>query len=367
VARRLVITNGEWTTRHEIGDVAIVIGRDPNCDLFFVNQKLSRRHARVEPGRDGVKLVDLGSRNGIWVNEQKVDEHLLAPGDAIRLGGLRIVYEEDSLEPTLTPGQMDSTVMLPGAPGPEEETIQRGTDPESETAETGSEATVLLPGTPEDKDRTVMLSDGASPPPDSSATVMLARGGGVASEGPDVASTRVLSASDATQMLESEEPLLVPEPEPLATRLNEWLSNFRRWGGKAIAGARSRATAAPWQAKFIAILSVLGFLLYATTISLVGIDSVGALLLAGMPLVALWAYAAWLLGSKLTVAPVENLRRDVEAVTSGEKQYVSAKREYRELAELAESINRLTGNEPSPESTTPRQEEPELEPEEDFE
>ena len=68
---RLIIRHGKRVTRHEITDRAIVIGRDPSCDLFFADQKLSRRHARIEQTAEGVKLKDLGSRNGCWVNDTK--------------------------------------------------------------------------------------------------------------------------------------------------------------------------------------------------------------------------------------------------------------------------------------------------------
>ena len=66
MGKRIIVTNGDLTTNHEIGDSAIVIGRDPNCDLFFVNQKLSRRHARIEPGRtaSGSSIWEVGTGCG---------------------------------------------------------------------------------------------------------------------------------------------------------------------------------------------------------------------------------------------------------------------------------------------------------------
>ena len=168
MGKRLIITNGDWTTSHEIGESAIVIGRDPSCDLFFVNQKLSRRHARVEPGPDGVKLIDLGSRNGMWVNEERVGERWLQPGDAIRLGGLRIGFEEDSPPPS-----EPETVILPAHEAENTVVLQPG-EPAQPVPDQASEAEV---------DETVMLAKKSpelavlpEPPEldDGSDTVMLA-------------------------------------------------------------------------------------------------------------------------------------------------------------------------------------------------
>ena len=324
VARRLILTNGDWTTRHELGEASIVIGRDPHCDLFFVNQKLSRRHARVEPGPDGVTLVDLGSRNGVWVNEKKIGEHRLAPGDSIRLGGLRMVYEEDDAEPTLELGRLDATVMVagvgsrapapPAPPAPEDTTLQKETDPESPNA-----TVVLSDGSP---DRTVILRE---PEANGAATVMLA-GSGAPRPAELDASTRILASSDATQRVAEEEPILVPEPEPPAVRV------------------RQRLEAWSWEAKFSAALFALSGVLCGLLVWVVAVGSPVALVLYGLLLAGLLALLATILARELLVRPMVRLRRDAEGLDDGES--LSAVREYRELQELAKSINRLAGRTP---------------------
>jgi FHA domain len=304
VVRRLVITNGEWTTRHEIGEAAIVIGRDPSCDLFFVNQKLSRRHARFEPGPDGVELVDLGSRNGIWVNQEKIDRHRLVPGDTIRLGGLRLVYEDDS--------------------------------------PSGPDATVLLPRARAETEQTVVLGDVAQPEEAGAATVIL--GGGDAS-------THVFRSSEVAPAPAPEEPLLVLQPETSAWRMREAVRRLSPWrGGERIPG-RERFAGLPWQTRFVVILSGLGLLLVAVLVWVAGLGSAAWSWLMGLVLCSAWSAAAVFLARKLIVTPVATLARDVEALRRKEKQFVTPRREYRELAELAESINRLTGNDPFSDST----------------
>ncbi len=53
-------------------DRALVLGRDPKCDIVVPTRQVSRRHARVYPeGRD-VWVEDLGSKNGTFVNGERL-------------------------------------------------------------------------------------------------------------------------------------------------------------------------------------------------------------------------------------------------------------------------------------------------------
>jgi diguanylate cyclase (GGDEF)-like protein len=65
----------------------LVIGRDSTCDLVVVDDSVSRRHATIEQSDVGFVLVDHGSTNGTFVNDNRIERHLLAAGDRIRVGG----------------------------------------------------------------------------------------------------------------------------------------------------------------------------------------------------------------------------------------------------------------------------------------
>jgi hypothetical protein len=96
MGKSLIIRQGERTTRLLVREGPILIGRDPKCDLFFDDSTLSRSHARLEVASDGVRLVDLNSSNGSWVNEERVAEHVVGPADVIRLGQILLTVEEAS-------------------------------------------------------------------------------------------------------------------------------------------------------------------------------------------------------------------------------------------------------------------------------
>jgi diguanylate cyclase (GGDEF)-like protein len=77
----------------------VTIGRDPSCELSFPEvPSLSRVHARLDLDTDGVRVEDLGSTNGTFVNDRRVDGlHRLVSGDRIQFGALyfKLVHEAD--------------------------------------------------------------------------------------------------------------------------------------------------------------------------------------------------------------------------------------------------------------------------------
>ena len=67
------------------------LGRSAGCELVFTDDTVSRRHAelRIVDGR--WILRDLGSSNGTYVNDQKIDKRYLQDGDIIYFGGRNAV------------------------------------------------------------------------------------------------------------------------------------------------------------------------------------------------------------------------------------------------------------------------------------
>jgi len=64
-----------------------VIGRGKDADLAFPDVTISHRHARIDLRHDGIWIEDLGSANGVFVNDRKIErEALLRAGDSVQLG-----------------------------------------------------------------------------------------------------------------------------------------------------------------------------------------------------------------------------------------------------------------------------------------
>lgn len=69
-----------------------VAGRRADSDIFLDDISVSRRHVRFERSSDGIRVKDLGSLNGTYVNRELVDQALLQPGDEVQIGKFRLVY-----------------------------------------------------------------------------------------------------------------------------------------------------------------------------------------------------------------------------------------------------------------------------------
>src|SRR3954467_530881 len=51
----------------------MTVGRDPTADISINDPSISRKHAKVNQEEGGVCLTDLGSSNGTFVNDKKVN------------------------------------------------------------------------------------------------------------------------------------------------------------------------------------------------------------------------------------------------------------------------------------------------------
>src|SRR5882672_4609689 len=71
----------------ELVDGQFVVGRGSDCQLALDDALVSRRHAMLVVGSDDLYIEDLASRNGVWVNGEKIDGRTkLSDGDKIRIG-----------------------------------------------------------------------------------------------------------------------------------------------------------------------------------------------------------------------------------------------------------------------------------------
>jgi membrane-bound lytic murein transglycosylase D len=62
------------------------IGRGDGCEVRILNEYVSRVHAEVAPEKDGWRIRDLNSSNGLYRQGEKVDNFLIGSVESIRFG-----------------------------------------------------------------------------------------------------------------------------------------------------------------------------------------------------------------------------------------------------------------------------------------
>jgi pSer/pThr/pTyr-binding forkhead associated (FHA) protein len=94
---RIVITKGTGQGRdHAIG-TECVVGRATDADFTIEDVGVSRRHARFHREGEVYVVTDLGSRNGTFVNTQRVQAASLNDGDLIRVGAVEMVFRQKDI------------------------------------------------------------------------------------------------------------------------------------------------------------------------------------------------------------------------------------------------------------------------------
>lgn len=88
--------DGTVADRWELGEAELVVGRGDKAQARHADAEMSREHFKVAPSAQGHVLRDLQSRNGTFVNGERVTEIELKSNDQIRAGETYFVYSTES-------------------------------------------------------------------------------------------------------------------------------------------------------------------------------------------------------------------------------------------------------------------------------
>jgi DNA repair exonuclease SbcCD ATPase subunit len=101
-----IVTERDRVTRVLIGSVEgqelrfplfkdrLTIGRTEQNDIQLKASFVSRRHAVIVTDGDKTRVIDWGSKNGVFVNSSRITEHFLSNGDTVTIGTADFRYEE---------------------------------------------------------------------------------------------------------------------------------------------------------------------------------------------------------------------------------------------------------------------------------
>jgi len=96
VARLLVGEADGKELRFPLFKDRLTIGRTSHNDIQLDFRFISRRHAVIATDNNRTRIIDWGSRNGVFVNKKRITEKILSPGDVITIGLTDLRYEERS-------------------------------------------------------------------------------------------------------------------------------------------------------------------------------------------------------------------------------------------------------------------------------
>ena len=96
----------------------ISIGRHESADIAIENLMVSRRHAEIVRTGSSYVMNNLGGKNGVFVNGQWMDTHMLKHGDVLEVGKCTIKFElveedEESAEEASTPDHAKDRFRIP--------------------------------------------------------------------------------------------------------------------------------------------------------------------------------------------------------------------------------------------------------------
>lgn len=100
MATFIILSGKHQGKRLSLPDKEVTIGRDPECGIRVASTEVSRQHCVLLTTPEGLKVRDLDSQNGTFVNETAVEgEQLLRPGDVLTIGPMQFQLAEKKPKP----------------------------------------------------------------------------------------------------------------------------------------------------------------------------------------------------------------------------------------------------------------------------
>jgi len=95
----LVIKDADEGKQFELTEPVVTVGRDSANQIRLHDTEVSRRHAEFRLADGNYLLVDVGSANGTFINNKKIKQATLQPGDQVIIGQTTLVFSSGRADP----------------------------------------------------------------------------------------------------------------------------------------------------------------------------------------------------------------------------------------------------------------------------
>ena len=101
----------------ELGERKVTIGRDPSNQVQIGDPKASRVHVSIHKEDGDFVLTDLGSSNGTWNDDGRIERKILHDHEIFRIGSTYLRLEEEANEPETEDEEPENSLAatLPGS------------------------------------------------------------------------------------------------------------------------------------------------------------------------------------------------------------------------------------------------------------
>jgi predicted component of type VI protein secretion system len=127
-----------------LSDRPLTIGRNPDSDIVLIDERVSRIHCGLRLWDGEYYLKDLKSRNGTFVNGNRIEVTTLKPGDEVKVGATLLYFEDENapgpdtaisdLGKEMAKGKGYTTILREIAPDRKPAVAQGGADDEPAAA-----------------------------------------------------------------------------------------------------------------------------------------------------------------------------------------------------------------------------------------
>ncbi|MBI5360183.1 MAG: FHA domain-containing protein [Planctomycetes bacterium] len=110
---KFIIEQSGVKFEYPITESEIVVGRSRECDIAIHDEKVSSRHFRLKNDGNKIFVQDLLSKNGTFMNGEKIETVEIRDGDVINIGSTNLIFKSEA-------------AVAPGAEQPQYQQYQQG-------------------------------------------------------------------------------------------------------------------------------------------------------------------------------------------------------------------------------------------------